>query len=167
MRRLSFAVLIGLMLAMASVAPTFASDGGQGPHISVWGTINSHSHDQVDGTFTVPNGSQGGIWLAIYGSNDGSSWHQTGGETFVQLVKGQTTYGFSFDIDSDSHHYTLYKVGGDGAESRKIGRDECGYRVPEAPSSSLLIFGALPAVGLLAIKATGVRLPLPHLHRIG
>jgi len=166
MRRLSFAVLLGLMLAMATVAPTLASGGSQGPHIAVWGTINSQSHDQIDGTFTVPTGSQGGVWLALYGSNNGSSWNELG-QTFFKIVKGQTSYGFSFDIDSDSHHYKSFKVGGDGAESRKVDRDECGYRVPEAPSSSLLIFGALPAVGLLAIKATGIRLPRPHLHRIG
>ena len=165
MRRITFASLIALALALASVAPTLAN-GGQGPHANVWGSVDKSSHDKLDGTFTVPDGSQGGELLTLVGSTDGSSWQPTGQTNYVKVVKGQTSYGFSFDIDSGSHHYAFYKVDGNGWESRKFNRDECGFRVPEAPASPLLLLGAFPAGGLIALKATGVRLPLPHLHRI-
>ena len=162
MRRLTFAALMALALAVTSIAPTFAAGG----HINVWGSLNKYSHAEVDGTFQAPYGSHGIVVLSLFGSNDGFTWHPTGGTYNLSLVHGQSNYGFSFDLDKDPHHYHFYKVSGGGWDSRNFNRDECGYRVPEAPSSALLLLGAFPAGALVALKATGRRLPLPHLHRI-
>jgi hypothetical protein len=164
MRKLAFATFIALSLAVMSVAPTFASSS-HGPFINVWGTINKQSHGQIDGNLVVPPGSQGITTLVLYESNDGHNW-LPGPTHGLNLVKGQTTYSFSFDIDAGSKHFKFYRVDGEGTYSRNFNRDECGYRVPEAPASPLLLIGAMPAVGLAAIKATGFRLPIPHLHRI-
>jgi hypothetical protein len=164
MRRLTFATLLALALAVTSVAPSFAA--GHGANINVWGTLNKSSHSEIDGTFQAPYGGHGAVVLVLFGSNDGFSWHPTGGTFNLNLVNGQSNYGFKFDIDKDPHHYHFYKVSGDGSDSRKFNRDECGYRVPEAPSTPLLILGALPAGAFMAIKATGAKLPRPHLHRM-
>ena len=164
MRRLSFAALLALAIAMASMAPTLAA-GGHG--FSVWGSLNKNSHSELDGNYQAPNGSHGFVSLVLYGSNDGFSWHPTGSFFNLKLVQGQTNYGFNFDIDKDPHHYHFYKVDGGGDSSRKFNRDECGFRVPEAPATPLLLLGAIPAGALIAVKATGIRLPRPHLHRIG
>ena len=129
-------------------------------------SLNKFSHSEIDGNFQAPYGGHGIVVLVLLGSNDGFSWHPTGGTYNLNLVNGQSNYGFNFDLDKDPHHYHFYKVSGDGGNSRNFNKDECGYRVPEAPSSALLILGAVPAGAIVAIKATGRRLPLPHLHRI-
>jgi hypothetical protein len=165
MRRLTFAALMALALAVTSVAPTFAA-GGLGPRFNVWGTVNSSSHSEMDGTFQAPYGGHGSVALVLVGSNDGFSWHPTGNTFNLNLVNGQSNYGFKFDLDKDPGHYLYYKVSGGGWDSRNFSRDECGFRVPEAPSSALLLLGALPAAGLIAIKVTGARLHLPSFRRI-
>ena len=165
MRRLTFAALIALALAVTSVAPVFAA-GGHGPGINVWGTLNKSSHSEMDGTFQAPYGGHGSVTLVLFGSNDGFSWHPTGSTLNLNLVNGQSNYGFNFDLDNDPHHFNYYKVSGGGSDSRTFSKDECGFRVPEAPSSALLLLGAFPAAGLLAIKVTGARLHLPAFRRI-
>jgi hypothetical protein len=165
MRRATFAALIAFALVLASVAPALAGFGGPGfSKINVWGTTNGYSHPEIDGSFVVPDGSYGSTSLVLYGSKDGFSWQPVGKIYTVNLVKGQTSYGFKFDIFS--FRYSFFKVSGYGSDSRKFNKDECGYRVPEAPATPLLLLGAFPAVGLMAVKATGIRLPIPHLHRI-
>jgi hypothetical protein len=163
MRRLTFAGLIALALAVTSVAPTFAAGG---PGFSVWGTVNSSSHSEMDGTFQAPYGGHGSVVLVLFGSNDGSSWHPTGSSFNLNLVTGQSNYGFKFDLDKEPGHFLYYKVSGGGRDSRNFSREECGFRVPEAPTSALLLLGAFPAAGLVAIKVTGARLPLPSFRRI-
>jgi hypothetical protein len=164
MRKLALAIFMAATLAVVSVAPTFASSP-HGPFINVWGTINTQSHGEIDGNLVVPPGSHGITTLALYESNDGHTW-LPGPTHQLNLVNGQTNYSFSFDIDAGPKHFTFYRVVGDGAGSRNFNRDECGFRVPEAPATPLLLLGAFPAGALIAVKATGVRLPLPHLHRV-
>jgi hypothetical protein len=167
MRRLCFAALFVFALALASVAPALAAGpGGHHSSINVWGNISKYSQAEIDGSFVVPDGSQGTVVLSFYGSRDGKTWQPTGQSHTFYLVKGKTSYGFSFDGKLDSHHFFFFKVYGDGTESRPINRDECGYRVPEAPATPLLLLGAFPATALIAIKATGVRVPVPHFRRI-
>jgi hypothetical protein len=165
MRRIVFAALLMFAVALASVAPTFAAGGPGGPRINVWGSLKN-SQAEIDGNLVVPDGSQGPVVLSFYGSKDGKTWQFTGQRHSFSLVKGQTNYGFSFDGKLDSNHFVYFRVEGFGSRSRDIDRDECGYRVPEAPASPLLLLGALPAGALVALKVTRVRLPIPQLHRI-
>ena len=165
MRRATFAALIALALVLANVAPAFAGFVGPGySQINVWGTTNCYSHPEVDGTLVVPDGTHGSTSLVLYESKDGKFWQPTGKTFTVGLVKGQTSYDFKFDIFSFGYSY--FKVSGYGVDSRKFNKDECGYRVPEAPATPLLLLGAFPAAGLVAAKATGIRVPVPNLHRI-
>jgi hypothetical protein len=167
MRRATFAALIAAALVLASVAPAFAGFPGPGsgsPKVNVWGTTNGYSHPEVDGSFLVPDGSYGNVSLTLYESRDGRSWQPAGKTYSLNLVQGQTSYGFKFDLFS--YQYNFFRIYGNGSYSRTFNKDECGYRVPEAPATPLLLLGAFPAVGLFAVKATGVRLPIPHLHRI-
>ncbi len=167
MRRATFASLIALALVLASVAPAFAGSPGSGAgsgKVNVWGTTNGYSHPEVDGSFVVPDGSYGKTTLVLYESKDGKFWQPAGKTYSVNLVTGQTSYSFKFDLFSSK--YNFFRIYGDGTYSRTLNKDECGYRVPEAPATPLLLLGAFPAVGLFAAKATGVRLPVPHLHRI-
>jgi hypothetical protein len=166
MRRLTFAMLLFLALGMASVAPALASNGqGHQEKSEVWCSIH-RNQPEIDGTVTVPDGTQGSIVLSFYGSKDGKSWVFTGQTRTLHLVQGQTTYGFSF-LAGASAGFNFFRVDGDdNSHSRSIDRDECGFRVPEAPATPLLLLGAVPAAALIAIKAHLIRLPLPHLHRI-
>jgi hypothetical protein len=165
MRRATFAALIALALVLANVAPAFAGFAGPGySGINVWGTTNGYSHPEVDGTLVVPDGTHGSTSLLLYESKDGKFWQPTGRTFNVNLVKGQTSYNFKFDIFSFGYSY--FKVSGYGVYSRNFNKDECGYRVPEAPATPLLLLGAFPAVGLFVAKATGIRVPVPNLHRI-
>jgi hypothetical protein len=169
MRRIAFAALLMFALALVSVAPTMAFGGPPGPHfgpsINVWGTLNN-SQAQIDGNLFVPDGSSGPVVLSFYGSQDGKTWLSTGQTQTFNVVKGRNNYGFSFDAKLDSHHFVYFRISGDGTWSRTIGRDECGYRVPEAPATPLLLLGAFPAGALIAIKAVGIRVPRPHFRRI-
>jgi len=97
-----------------------------------------------------------------------NAWAILSGDTdfLVHSATALVVLDRSFDIDAGPKHFTFYRVVGDGAGSRNFNRDECGFRVPEAPATPLLLLGAFPAGALIAVKATGVRLPLPHLHRV-
>ena len=169
MRRIGFAAVIMFALGLASVAPAMAAGGPSGPHfgpsINVWGTINKALQAEIDGNLFVPDGSHGSVVLSFFGSKDGKTWQDTGQSQTINVVKGQTSYGFSFNGKPDSNHFVFFRVVGDGVGSRVINRDECGFRVPEAPATPLLLLGAFPAGALIAIKAMGLRLPRPHLHR--
>jgi hypothetical protein len=167
MRRLSFAALIAFAFALSSVAPAFASGGDTGhpnAQINLWCSVVSGSTVQLNGDLVGDDNTSGHVTLTLLGSNNEKSWHTTQ-SVQIPLVKGQSAYWFSFSVQMDSSHFLDYLVSGFDTKSRVVNWDECGFRVPEAPSSALLLLGAFPAVGLLAIKATGVRLPLPHLHR--
>jgi hypothetical protein len=170
MRRIALAALLGLALAIASVAPAFAGNGGAGAgktegNIPVWCSLDGGtSKADLNGNLVVPDGSSGKVTLWLFSSTDGTSWVSTGHSKSLDLVQGQTIYPFLFGGNLDA---TMdYKISGDGAWSRVINGDECGFRVPEAPATPLLLLGAFPAGALIALKATGVRLPMPHLHRI-
>ncbi len=170
MRRFTFAVLLALALGVATVAPVLGkSDGNMKDpdgKINIWCAMDKGTQVDLNGSLVVPDGTHGSISLWLFGTKDGTSWQFAWQHQVVNVMKGQTTYGFHFDGKLDSNHFMAYRVVGDGTKSRVINRDECGFRVPEAPATPLLLLGAFPAAGLIAIKATGVRLPLPHLHRI-
>jgi hypothetical protein len=171
MRRIAFAALLAFAIAVAAVTPAFADSGG-GPgkdppgKINVWCALDQGTKVDINGNVIVPDGSKGDVDLWLLGSKNGKTWQFAWQGKIVHVVKGQTTYGFSFDGKLDANHFMDFRVVGGGTESRVINRDECGFRVPEAPASALLLLGAFPAVGLIAIKASGVRLPLPHRQRI-
>jgi hypothetical protein len=167
MRRIGFAALIAFALAIASVAPTFAESGGGSPggKITVWCSVDSGTRIDIHGSLIVPDGSHGKIDLLLVGSKDGKTWKSAWDDKDIHVVTGQTSYGFVFDGNINFNNFAEFRVIGDGTYSRVINRDECGFRVPEAPASALLLLGALPA-GLIAIKATGVRLPVPNRNRI-
>jgi len=167
MRRIAFAAALMFALALASVAPAFAESGGgsTGGTINVWCSVDDGTKIDLHGSLIVPDGSHGKVDLLLVGSKDGKTWSSTSGEKDIQVVVGQTTYSFMFGGNIDFKDFAEFRVIGDGT-SRVINRDECGFRVPEAPASALLLLGALPAAGLIAIKATGIRLPIPHRNRI-
>jgi hypothetical protein len=169
MRRLTFAAFIALAFALASVAPAFAAGvdpGHPNAKINLWCSVVSGTQVNLNGNLVGDDNTSGHVTLTLLGSNNETSWHNTGQFVQIPLVKGQSTYWFSFTAQMDSSHYLDYLVSGFDTKSRIVNWDECGFRVPEAPSSALLLLGAFPAVGLLTIKATGVRLPLPSLRRI-
>ena len=171
MRRISFAILIGLALALASVAPAFAGDDkdkdpDKDSRINVWCSVDSGTQVDITGNYVVSPGSHGTVVLWLFGSNNGTSWHNTGLSKTIHVVQGQTSYGFNFNAHLDSSHYLDYRVQSGETHSRVINQDECGFRVPEAPSSSLLLLGAFPAAALIAIKARGIRFALPTRNRI-
>ena len=162
MRKLAFATFIALALAIASVAPTFAEsikNGDSDARINVWCSVDKGTQVDVQGDLLVSDGNHGVTTLWLFGSNDGKSWVNTNQSKVVHIVKGQTSYSFSFNAILDSSHFTDYRVVGDGATSRVINGDECGFRVPEAPATPLLLLGAFPAGALIAVKAT-VAIPI-------
>lgn len=171
MRKTTVAIFIGLAMALSIVAPALATSGDEpgksrDAEVTVWCSVDSGTQIDVKGDLVVHDGSSGPVALLLYGSKDGKSWASTGQSLTVDLVKGQTVYGFSFNTFLDPTHFADYKVGGDGAWSRVINEDECGFRVPEAPASSLLLLGALPAAGLIALKAAGFRIRRPRFQRV-
>jgi hypothetical protein len=171
MRKLAITAIAALSLVLLSAAPALATgEGGnqnQDLHgtLNVWCTPDKDTAVDINGALTVPNGTNGSVSLMLFGSN-GSGWSSTSESLVVHLVKGQTSYGFQFGAKLDSNHFTSYKVLLGGTSSRVINRDECGFRVPEAPSSALLMIGALPVVGLVGMRVAGIRMPLPHWTRI-
>ena len=171
MRRIGLAALVAIALAVASVAPTFAESGGgaggdPGGKITVWCSIDSGTSVDIHGSLVVADGSHGNVELLLVGSKDGKTWKSAWEGRDIHVMKGQTTYSFFFDGNINFNHFMDFRVIGDGTFSRVINRDECGFRVPEAPATPLLLLGAFPAAGLIAVKATGVRLPLPQRNRI-
>jgi len=169
MRKIGFATLIALALALASVAPAFAGGGGDPGHpdakINLWCSVISGTQVQLNGDLVGDDNSSGHVTLTLLGSNNEKSWHSTQ-SVQIPLVKGQGVYWFSFTANIDSSHFLDYQVSGFDTKSRIVNWDECGFRVPEAPATPLLLLGAIPALGFLAIKATGVRLALPKRNRI-
>lgn len=171
MRSIKVSIFIGLVMALGMVAPVLATSGddpgkSQDANVTVWCSVDTGTQIDVKGDLAVHDGSSGSVTLWLYGSKDGKSWVSTGQSIVVDLVKGQTVYGFSFNTYLDSTHFSDYKVSGDGAWSRVINEDECGFRVPEAPASSLLLLGALPAAGLMALTAAGVKIRRPRFQRV-
>ena len=171
MRRLAFTAFIALSLVLISSAPALAGSSsnwtgkGSGESVTVWCTPDKGTGIDINGTFTVPNGHHGPEVLLLEGSK-GAAWSFGGQWRVLNTVNGQTTYSFSFDVMLDLAHFTSYRVADDDVWSRTINRDECGFRVPEAPSSGLLLLGALPVAGLVGMKVAGVRLPRPHWTRV-
>lgn len=169
MRKLATTTLIALGLVLLGAAPALASGGeSTGSHgtLNVWCAPDKGTGVDIYGTLTIPNGSHDPVLLMLYGSK-GSGWDFTSDGTVTHTVQGQTSYGFQFDAKLDGNHFNEYKVvGDDGTTSRIINRDECGFRVPEAPSSALLMLGALPVAGVVGMRVAGIRLPLPHWRRI-
>ncbi len=163
MRRLASASLLALAMAVASIAPVFASSGHS---ITVWGTLNPYSHVEVHGNYLVPDGTQGRVVLTLYVSPDGQNWQNSGQFKTLDVVRGQTDYSFWFPGQQSFDKDKFFRVVGDGTQSRDLNKDECGHRVPEAPASSLLLIGAAPAFALVGLRVTRIRLPLPQLHRI-
>jgi hypothetical protein len=158
---------MGLALVILSAGPALAFCVG--PHsgtLTVWCTPDKGVGVQIDGTLTVPAGSNGDVNLVLYASKGPNNWHFSGLWDVIHVVKGQTTYSFSFDSTLDATHFNEYKVAGDGTWSRIINRDECGFRVPEAPSSALLLLGALPVFGVVGMRVTGIRVPRPSWRRV-
>ncbi len=167
MRKIAFAALIALALATVSAVPALATSGNDhGATITVTCALDRGTQVDINGNLIVPDGSHGPGVVWLYGSKNGHTWYFTWQARILHVVKGQTSYSFTFDADLDWNHFMDYRVIGFGTESRVINRDECGFRVPEAPASPLLLLGAFPAGGLVAVKATGVRVPMPHFRRI-
>lgn len=163
MRKLAITVIAALSLVLLSAVPALAAGGGGPGSISIWGTPDKGSGVFIYGTLNVPNGTSGFITVYEYGSKGPGKWGSASDWKVIHVVKGQTSYQFSFD---EKGPFSQFKVGGSGIWSRTLNRDECGFRVPEAPSSALLMIGALPVVGLVGMRVTGIRLPLPHWTRI-
>lgn len=165
MRRLALTAIFALGLVPVSAVPALAAGGGTTQHgsIAIWGTPDSGNGVEIYGTLTVPSGTSGTIVVYEYGSNGAGNWGSPSDWGVIHVVDGQTSYGFSFD---ETGPFSEFKVEGGGYGSRILNRDECGFRVPEAPSSALLMLGALPAIVLVALRVCGIRLPLPHWVRI-
>jgi hypothetical protein len=165
MRKVAITVIAALSLVLLSAVPALAAGGGgpQSGSISIWGTPDKGSGVYIYGTLNVPNGTSGIFTVYEYGSKGPGKWGSASDSTVIHVVKGQTSYGFSFD---EKGPFSQFEVEGGGIKSRILNRDECGFRVPEAPSSALLMIGALPVVGLVGMRVTGIRLPLPHWTRI-
>lgn len=164
MRKLALTAMFALSLVLLSAVPALAA-GGITPHgtITVWGTPDKDTGVIIYGTLTVPSGTSGPVIVYEYGSKGAGKWGSASDWKVIHVVKGQTSYQFSFD---EKGPFSEYKVEGGGYGSRTLNRDECGFRVPEAPSSALLMLGALPVIGLAGLRVAGVRLPLPHWNRI-
>lgn len=177
MRRLALTAFMALSLVLIGSSTAMAGGGGGGggsgkyggdhETLAVWCTPDNGSGINISGTYTVPTGHHGAEVLFLEGTK-GKFWSFGGAWTTIWTVKGQTSYSFTFDVKSNPANFTAYRVvdsDWDG-KSRTISRDECGFRVPEAPSSGLLLLGALPVAGLVGMKVAGVRLPRPHWTRI-
>jgi hypothetical protein len=170
MRRFALAALTALALAATSIAPAFALTGELGdepPHpnsmIDLSCTALNPTTIQLNGLLVGDNETSGHVTLTLLGTNN--TWHNTGQFVQIPLAKGQSNYPFSFTVPMNTI-YQQYVVQGFDTQSPPVNVDQCGFRVPEAPSSALLLLGAFPALGWFALKAAGVRLPHPHLHRI-
>lgn len=169
-RALMGAALSAVTILLLSAAPTLAADA-KPTQITVWCSADDKSaNTDIEGIVTVPDGSHGDLDLRLLGSKvhhgDDSKWQATGQTTKLTLVRGQTTYTFHFNVTVDNAHFVAYRIGG-GADgmSREIERDECGFRVPEAPAPSLLLLaGGVPAVAWLAIRRRA-NLPRLPFHR--
>ncbi len=167
MRTVLFAMLA--VVALASAAPALAADDLKPRQISVWCSVDDRSaHDDLQGLVVIGDGSHGQLTLRLLGSvkhrgERDTTWQATGEVVHLNVVRGQNTYTFKFDISPASTRFQSYRIAGpDDVMSRIVDRDECGFRVPEAPASSLLILaGGLPAVAWLGIRRLGIRLPAP------
>ncbi len=165
MKKLGIASIAVAGLLLMSAVPALADNSPNVDTIKVWASLDAQNNVVINGSFTVDNGMQGPVKLDLLGNKSG--WHDTGLMTTVNLVKGQTLYQFSFDTKFDVHHYKDYRVvSDDGKKSRTIDIDEGGFRVPEAPSSSMLLLGALPVLGIVAARLTGARIPRPSWRRV-
>jgi hypothetical protein len=181
MRRFALTALFALSLVLISSAPALAGGGnggggygggGSGKYggqetLTVWCTPDNGAGINISGTFTVPTGHHGAEVLFLEGTK-GKFWSFAGLWTTIWTVNGQTSYGFTFDAKTNPANFTAYRVvDNDGdAKSRTISRDECGFRVPEAPASGLLLLGAIPVVGIVGMRVAGVKLPRPTWTRI-
>ncbi len=164
MRKLIIAGLVAIGLALGAAAPAFADEGPKPLQISVWCSADDKTaHDDLQGIVLLPDGSHGNVELRLNGDpQGGEGWRDTGDNVHIDTVLGQTAYTFHFDISGDSSQYGSYRIAGPGnTMSRVIGRDECGFRVPEAPASSLLILaGGLPVVAWVSMRRFGIRVPV-------
>lgn len=150
----------------AAAAPAGAAGGVEPAQISVWCSVDDKSHDGIQGIAYVADGSHGTMTLRLVGASEGkenSHWEAVGQTTQIDIVPGQNSYPFQFDLDSSSKRFQDYRVAGQSqAISRIVGRDECGFRVPEAPSSSLLLLAAgLPAAAWIGARRFGIRIRVP------
>lgn len=169
MRRLALGALIAFALCIGSAVPAFADDAKKPDNdakLLVTCSLDKGTQIDLHGTLVVPNKSSGAVDVWLLGRKGGGAWTSTGMVAHVNVVMGQTSYSFLFNANLDSAHFNQYRLSGDGVLSRVIDRDECGFRVPEAPASSLLLLGGIPAGALIAVKALGVRLPRPSFRRI-
>ena len=167
MRKLAIMFLTVAGLLSLGSAPVFAGGPGSKESLTVWATPDKDNNMVVNGSLTVAPGTHGLVKLHLVGIN-GSSRKGTPLTELVNVVQGQTVYQFSFNTKYDLDRFKDYRVVSDGGvESRTIDRDECGFRVPEAPSSSLLLLGALPILGLVIARLKGVRIPHPSWNAIG
>ncbi len=170
MKRLAITAVVALGLMLVSAVPAFASspNGIRHENLTVWATPDNQNNVVIDGSFGVAPGTHGPFTLHLFGRTNSNTWTDTLLTTNVNVVQGQTVYLFSFNTKSDKHRFQEYKVyTDDGYSSRIINRDECGFRVPEAPSTGLLLLGALPVVGIVGARVVGIRLPRPNWLRIG
>jgi hypothetical protein len=164
MRKAIIGALLGSALLITGVAPVLAETDAQ---LNVWCSIDTGSTlVDLQGTYVRDNTTTGPAVLTLWASSDGLTWVSTGKTQTVWLVLGQNTYPFKFGGALDASVWMDFKVSGGSAISRVVSRDECGFRVPEAPATPLLLIGALPAFALVAMKAAGIRLPLPNRNRI-
>lgn len=173
MRRLVAGLLAAIVVVLVTAAPSLAvSTSGQndkdGKHdavVTVWCTADDTTGKaDIHGTLVVGDDSHGSVVLSLFGNKSNPSGHDTWSFAWqvrlIHIVRGQTSYPFTFDASLDSQHFLAYRVQGqDDIESRVINRDECGFRVPEAPSTPLLLLGVLPVGGWLAVKRFGIHLP--------
>jgi hypothetical protein len=167
MRKAILAALLGSALVLAVSAPAFATVGTQNAQLTVvCSCSNSSASGDLLGTYLKAYGATGPVVLTLWASSDGKTWVSTGKTTTINLVLGQKFYGFKFSNALNTTLWMDFKVSGGGAISRVLSRDECGFRVPEAPATPLLLIGALPAFGFVGLKAAGIRLPLPTRNRI-
>jgi hypothetical protein len=165
MRKALLAALFGSALLIMAAAPALAESDAK---LNVWCSIDKGSTlVDLQGTYWVDDNSTGPVVLTLWASPDGIAWQSTGKTVTIHKVMGETAYNFKFGGALDASVWMDFRVGGGLTQSRVVSRDECGVRVPEAPATALLLLGAFPAAGLIAIKVMGVRLPRPTLHRIG
>lgn len=176
MRRLLLAALVGVMALLATASPLFAADP-KPTQVSVWCSADDQNvRADIEGVVLVPDGSHGDVDLRLLGSNGqgksnedhgNSGWKPTGQKLEVKIVRGQTAYHFDFNVPLSGPQFLMYRVeSSTGVKSRILDRDECGFRVPEAPAPGLLLLaGGIPGAGLLAVRYRHRLLPvrLPHL----
>lgn len=174
MKKLILGALTALALVLLMAAPAFASSGHRDTHINVWCSADDRTaRADINGIVVVGDDAYGTVTLQLLGSKDRNrdfGWEATAQTVTLHLVRGQIAYHFHFDVTLDQSHFLAYKVrlaGDYDDQSRAIDRDECGFRVPEAPASSLLaLAGILPVGGWLAVRRFGVKLPLPGLRHL-